>query len=41
MRVRLSLALSVLWDLFRIPILHRDTVPAPAATGSSDTVNEP
>jgi len=32
MQVRLRLGLSVLWDLFRIPLIHRDTragVPAP------------
>ena len=32
MRVRLRLGLSVLWDLFRIPLIHRGvraTVPAP------------
>ena len=35
MRVRPRLALSVLWDLFRIPILHRGTAAteAPARTG--------
>ncbi len=37
MRVRLRLGLSVLWDLFRIPIIHRNTrasVPAPRTSDS-------
>ena len=38
MRVRLRLALGVLWDLFRIPLIHRNTEaatkPAPS-TGDS------
>jgi len=38
MQVRLRLGLSVLWDLFRIPIIHRDTAPAAEAARSSDSV---
>jgi dolichyl-phosphate beta-glucosyltransferase len=37
MRVRLRLGISVLWDLFRIPIIHRNTqatVPAPRTSDS-------
>lgn len=37
MRVRLRLGLSVLWDLFRIPLIHRHTeasVPAPRTSDS-------
>ncbi len=39
MQVRLRLGLSVLWDLFRIPLIHRDTragVPAPGRTVPPD-----
>lgn len=36
MRVRPRLALGVLWDLVRIPILHRGTVSVAAATRSRD-----
>jgi dolichyl-phosphate beta-glucosyltransferase len=38
MQVRLRLGLSVLWDLFRIPIIHRDaraTAPAPRTSDSA------
>lgn len=38
MRVRLRLGLSVLWDLFRIPLLHRGAAPAATVRRSSDTV---
>lgn len=38
MRVRPGLALRVLWDLLRIPVLHRDVRPAPAVTRPSDDV---
>jgi hypothetical protein len=31
MRVRPTLALRVLWDLIRIPLIHRGVPPAPAA----------
>jgi hypothetical protein len=33
MRVRPGLALSVLWDLFRIPIIHRGIRTSRAAQG--------
>lgn len=36
MRVSARLALSVLWDLIRIPILHRGTVPVRAPARSRD-----
>jgi len=39
MRVRLRLGLSVLWDLFRIPLIHRDTradAPVPEPTAPPD-----
>ncbi len=39
MQVRLRLGLSVLWDLFRIPLIHRDAragVPAPGSTAPPD-----
>ena len=36
MRVRLSLALSVLWDLFRIPIIHRKTRAGSVVESASD-----
>ncbi len=36
MRVRLRLGLSVLWDLFRIPIIHRNTQAAAPAPSTSD-----
>jgi len=38
MRVRLLLGLSVLWDLFRIPLIHRRTSPAPEVTRSARDV---
>ena len=38
MRVRLRLGLSVLWDLFRIPIIHRNTHATAPAPRTSDTV---
>ena len=38
MRVRLRLGLSVLWDLFRIPIIHRDTQATVSAPRTSDSV---
>jgi dolichyl-phosphate beta-glucosyltransferase len=38
MRVRLRLGLSVLWDLFRIPLLHRGAAPSAAVRRSSDIV---
>ena len=37
MRVRPRLALSVLWDLFRIPILHRDVARTKAEPRPGDT----
>jgi dolichyl-phosphate beta-glucosyltransferase len=37
MRVRLRLGLSVLWDLFRIPIVHRKTRAGAPASRTSDT----
>ncbi len=37
MRVRPRLALSVLWDLFRIPILHRRAAAPETATRSGDS----
>ena len=37
MRVRLRLGLSVLWDLFRIPIIHRHTRATVAAPRTSDS----
>jgi len=37
MQVRLRLALSVLWDLFRIPLIHRNTEATAETAGSSDT----
>jgi dolichyl-phosphate beta-glucosyltransferase len=36
MQVRLRLGLSVLWDLFRIPLLHRGTTSSKAMPGSFD-----
>ncbi len=36
MRVRPRLALSVLWDLFRIPIIHRSVAPSRAASRPDD-----
>lgn len=38
MRVRPRLALSVLWDLFRIPLIHRGAAPAAAVRRPSDTI---
>lgn len=38
MRVRLRLGLSVLWDLFRIPIIHRNTQATISAPRTSDSV---
>ncbi len=38
MRVRLGLGLSVLWDLFRIPIIHRKARAGAPAPRTSDTV---
>ncbi len=38
MRVRAGLAVSVLWDLFRIPLLHRRASATAAITRTSDTV---
>jgi dolichyl-phosphate beta-glucosyltransferase len=38
MRVRPRLALSVLWDLFRIPLIHRRAAQTPAVTRTSDSV---
>ena len=38
MRVRIGLALSVLWDLFRIPLIHRRTSAAVPAARTSDSV---
>lgn len=35
MQVRLRLGLSVLWDLFRIPLIHRDARAGVPATGST------
>jgi len=37
MRVGIRLGLSVLWDLFRIPIIHRNTRAAIAAPRTSDS----
>ncbi len=37
MRVRLRLGLSVLWDLLRIPIIHRNTRAGTPAAETSDT----
>lgn len=37
MRVRIRLGLGVLWDLFRIPLVHRGTLPATAVTRTSDS----
>jgi dolichyl-phosphate beta-glucosyltransferase len=37
MQVRLRLGLSVLWDLFRIPLIHRHTRAAAPAPRASDT----
>ena len=37
MQVHPRLALSVLWDLFRIPLIHRDTVATKAATRTGDS----
>jgi len=37
MQVRLRLGLSVLWDLFRIPIIHRNTRATAPAPRTSDT----
>jgi dolichyl-phosphate beta-glucosyltransferase len=36
MQVRLSLALGVLWDLFRIPLLHRDVRALKGSPSASD-----
>ena len=38
MKVRLRLGLSVLWDLFRIPLLHHRTARTAAVRRTSDTV---
>ena len=38
MRVRLRLGISVLWDLFRIPIIHRNTQATAPAPRTSDSV---
>jgi dolichyl-phosphate beta-glucosyltransferase len=38
MRVRPRLALSVLWDLFRIPLIHRGVKAATTAPRTSDGV---
>lgn len=38
MRVRLRLGLSVLWDLFRIPIIHRRARAGAPAPRTSDTI---
>lgn len=38
MRVRLRLGLSVLWDLVRIPIIHRNTQATISAPRTSDSV---
>jgi hypothetical protein len=37
MRVRPRLALSVLWDLFRIPLIHRRTEPIAGAANPADS----
>ena len=37
MRLRLQLGLRVLWDLFRIPVIHRGTRATTAAPRTSDT----
>ncbi len=37
MQVRLRLALSVLWDLFRIPLVHRDAGAIKATTRTGDS----
>ncbi|MEA2026970.1 MAG: glycosyltransferase [Chloroflexota bacterium] len=37
MQVRPGLAVSVLWDLFRIPLIHRDAVPTKSAARTGDT----
>jgi dolichyl-phosphate beta-glucosyltransferase len=36
MQVRLGLAFGVLWDLFRIPILHRSVEALEPSTSASD-----
>lgn len=38
MQVRLLLGLSVLWDLFRIPLIHRRTARASVDVRTSDTI---
>jgi dolichyl-phosphate beta-glucosyltransferase len=38
MQVRLRLGLSVLWDLFRIPLIHRRTARTSADVRTSDTI---
>jgi dolichyl-phosphate beta-glucosyltransferase len=38
MQVRLSLAFGVLWDLFRIPLIHRRTARTSADVRTSDTI---
>ncbi len=38
MKVRLRLGLGVLWDLFRIPLLHRRAAPGTPVPRTSDTV---